>query len=140
MPLRMQQPAFAFACGCAICLLVQVESDMWVAVKAAAVAGHQITGILNPANGPGVANPDPDVPDDRDLYKTILNSFLNKGDDANGEDDVSALTVRKRLLHRIGWGMQRTSIFAVCCWCVCLSHLFESMGRNVTTVCFSCKS
>ncbi|CAM9181158.1 unnamed protein product [Ectocarpus sp. 6 AP-2014] len=53
----------------------QVEAPMWEQLLAATITGTPITAILNPRSGPNV------VGDDLPLYKTILNTFLNLGDD-----------------------------------------------------------
>lgn len=65
---------------------------MWVSVKDAAVAGHPVTGIMNPFNGPNISE-EGGLGD----YRRMVNTFLNKGDAAEDPDNdyISALTVRK---------------------------------------------
>ncbi|CAM9467700.1 unnamed protein product, partial [Scytosiphon promiscuus] len=66
----------------------QVEAPMWVQVKEAAEAGHHVTGIVNPLNGPNVEG------NDLALYTTILNDFFNKGDNrTDPAADFASLTL-----------------------------------------------
>lgn len=61
---------------------------MWVALKAAAEAGHEIAGILNPASGPNA------VGGDLTNYKYVVNNFLNKGNDqVDPNNPIATLTV-----------------------------------------------
>lgn len=73
---------------------------MWDQLLAATITGTPITAILNPRSGPNV------VGNDLALYKTILNTFLNLGDDRAdpSADEHDSLTVRKYPQTR-DWGM-----------------------------------
>ncbi|CAM9294120.1 unnamed protein product [Ectocarpus fasciculatus] len=67
----------------------QVEAPMWEQLLAATNTGTPITAILNPLSGPNV------VDDDLVLYKTILNTYLNLGDERaeQSADDNDSLTM-----------------------------------------------
>lgn len=62
---------------------------MWVHLRAAAAAGHHVTGIVNPSSGPNVEG------GDLTLYTTILNDFMNKGFSRTqpDNDELDSLTV-----------------------------------------------
>lgn len=74
---------------------------MWEELLAATMTETPITAILNPASGPT-------PPDGGDLvlYKTILNTFLNLGDDRADPSaaDHDSLTVGKHPETR-DWGI-----------------------------------
>lgn len=86
---------------------------MWEQLFAATNTGTPITAILNPSSGPDVVN------GDLGFYKTILNTYLNLGDERAepSADDNDSLTVGKHPQTR-DWGITCPKLlisFAVTC-------------------------